>query len=54
MKNWPVLDDAMREELIQLQDTHQIVSIPAYESSGELPSHNHFVFVIHMTYLRFR
>ena len=54
MENWPVLDDTMREELIQLQDTHQIVSIPAYESSGELPCHNHFrVFVIHVTYLRF-
>ena len=33
MENWPVLDDAMREELIQLQDTHRIVPIPAYESS---------------------
>ena len=36
MENWPVLDDATHEELMQLQDTHRIVPIPTYATNEAL------------------
>ena len=36
MENWPVLDDATCEELMQLQDTHWIMPIPTYSTNEAL------------------
>ena len=36
IEKWPVADDATREELMELQETHQIVPVPAYGTDKQL------------------